>query len=549
MADLAVSVGVTGGEFRTGLARLRQESQTWSQEVGRTVRGAFSGIGRTLGVGLSGAAFVGMARQAMNTADEIDKTAERIGITREEVQRLRFAESQLTDSSGQVDRAMARLGRRAVANEENFRSLGIEVRDASGGFRGIREILDDVADAIANAETNAEALNIAQETMGQSGRDLVPMFREGAEGLRRMGREADNMGQIISEDTVQRLADANDQIDQLTTRLRILFAEGAGRFMDFGEGIGEGVAKMTGSTEREDPFIRDRADLRRSLREAVGQTEDPRELDDIIRRIETSRRVALADAQRSFSAGDFSAGEDFAEEERRLRSIQSAIEERRSILEEEMRIRGLINQAAREQEEREESLRQKMEEQARLARVAAQVRDIIQAGEEDVRFSRLTPEEQQSELQDRADDARARAEDEALGEDERLNAAEQLVNLEREIERIRQRQAQLADRERDQELREAQRELTQMERERDRLESQVEQAQDEARSLRLRDIREQGDVVVDQMTRVGGGGMVNEFSSGMDRQIRENERNTARLETRLREVEQAIRESEMRMAE
>jgi hypothetical protein len=72
-----------------------------------------------------------------------------------------------------------------------------------------------LASAIANIEDPTLRAAMAQEIFGRSGTQLLPLFMEGAEGLKKMREEAHEYGRIIDEEAAAKSKDFNDALTKL----------------------------------------------------------------------------------------------------------------------------------------------------------------------------------------------------------------------------------------------------------------------------------------------------------------------------------------------
>ncbi len=113
--------------------------------------------------GVLGAAFAGhqfsrFAADVLSTADALAKTADKVGLTTEALQELRYAAEQAGVDARTLDMAMQRFSRRVGEAAQGkgelvamLRQYGIAVTDARGRTRALEDILADLADAIASA--------------------------------------------------------------------------------------------------------------------------------------------------------------------------------------------------------------------------------------------------------------------------------------------------------------------------------------------------------------------------------------------------------------
>lgn len=410
--SLRVLLGIDNRAFSQGVRGAERQVRNLRRILG------------TLGIGLSGAAFGALARRATNFADEIAKAGKAADVTTEQIQKLRYAEEQAVGSSGQLERGLQRLGRRMVDQEKQFNDLGISVRDAEGNYVSVREGLDRVADAIQNAESQAERLNIAQRALGTEGRKMVPLLQQGSEGLRRFGDEAERAGRILDEDTIKQLEAAKQAMDDFGTRATIVMGSFLAKLLEVRDVIKDLTIAFDSSlpaNESEARAMQSRAEAIRSLIDA-GRIEETR-----------TGGFGLGPAERRGRGlggiiGGVSQAKELIEiETQRILAEKESRALRAEAITEEIRRRDEI--AAKEQRQREK------EQAAAQARVqsAREVAAVFEKARQDREFNELPLIQQIVRLEARAARERQRAEDESVAADERIQAAEQVVKIEEDI--------------------------------------------------------------------------------------------------------------------
>lgn len=159
-----------------------------------------------------GAGSIALAtRSAVQFAEQIDRSAQKTGLTTAEFQRLNFAVTQNKGSTDAMERALVEIGKRAAATPQYFEKWGVALNNADGSAKTINELFLEISDRIAGAATQQERLGIASELVGRAGTELVPIFQLGAEAIEEMGKSAN----IMAEDSVAAIARINDAIDAI----------------------------------------------------------------------------------------------------------------------------------------------------------------------------------------------------------------------------------------------------------------------------------------------------------------------------------------------
>ena len=254
MADLerlVVKIEADTRSLRRNLDRAAVETnkaaakmQRGVQQRGRQIERAFSGIsasgGRVSGVlaGLGpvgiaagaafGAAALGIreamqaARQAIIAFSDLANTSEKLSISIETLQELRFAAEQVGVPIKTLDLAMQRFTRRVGEAAQGGGELkgvleqyNIAVRNADGSTRSTEAVLRDLADTIAGTENGAEQLRIAFKAFDSEGAALVNLLRRGSDGLDEFAQKARDAGVVVDAHIVRAAREAGDRLNEL----------------------------------------------------------------------------------------------------------------------------------------------------------------------------------------------------------------------------------------------------------------------------------------------------------------------------------------------
>jgi hypothetical protein len=249
--DLLVKIDASTAALRRELGgaegavtRFRRNVQTELGGIDRALAGvnaAFGTLGRvagTLGIGIGISQLVSLGRSAIRAGDDIGDMAGQLQIGAEQLQELRFAARETGVEAGTLDQAIARITTRigeAAAGQENavrsFNRLNIEFKNADGAARSTEAVLRDLADRIRALPDPASRAAAAAELLGdRAGPRLVALLAQGSSGLDDFAQAARDAGQVMSEETIQRLGEAEDAIERFKTRLTVIVGETIGLF-------------------------------------------------------------------------------------------------------------------------------------------------------------------------------------------------------------------------------------------------------------------------------------------------------------------------------
>jgi phage-related protein len=184
------------------------------------------GAGIAAGVGAAGATLLGIANKTAETTDRIDKLSQKIGVSRQGFQEWEFILSQSgTDIEKlqmgmktlvtQVDQADKGVGKGA----DNFARLGVSVRDSTGSLKDQETLFNEVMVALQNMEDGTEKARIANELLGRSGSELMPLLNGAAGSIDAMKQQVQELGLVIGDDAVDAGVVFTDTMDQIKRTL------------------------------------------------------------------------------------------------------------------------------------------------------------------------------------------------------------------------------------------------------------------------------------------------------------------------------------------
>lgn len=164
------------------------------------------------------------------SADEVGTLSEKTRISVEELSVMRLESEETNTSLEKLGTGYKNLSVKMFeANSGNkqsqalFKALGVEYSDTTGRLRNARDVMDDVATAMAGMTGEAEKSAIASKLLGRGiGEDLMNYLNQGGEKLRGFREEAEKLGLKMDSETVKAVKDLKDNINIL-----MLSAEGA----------------------------------------------------------------------------------------------------------------------------------------------------------------------------------------------------------------------------------------------------------------------------------------------------------------------------------
>lgn len=182
-------------------------------------------------------ALAGLIFKSASLADEMEETAQKTGLTVEQLQELTYIGKQVGSEADTVIKAMARLTRGMGDAQQGtgevgdvFEKLGVKYQDASGALRDNEDVFADALAALREWPNETERDAMAMELFGKSAQELNPLIETSTEDLKKMTDEAHRVGAVMSDRAVSGLAKLNDTMAGVKSGLQGIAGELAATF-------------------------------------------------------------------------------------------------------------------------------------------------------------------------------------------------------------------------------------------------------------------------------------------------------------------------------
>lgn len=162
---------------------------------------------------------VGLGYKAVTTADDLNTLSKQTGISAEEIQKMKYASDLVDVSFEDISGALRKMKPKMDESNETFQKLGVSVTNADGSLRDVTSVFYDSIEALSQIENETERDQVAMELFGKSADQLAGVIDDGGKALKEYGQQAEDLGVIMSEDTLDALNETNDTIDQLKANL------------------------------------------------------------------------------------------------------------------------------------------------------------------------------------------------------------------------------------------------------------------------------------------------------------------------------------------
>lgn len=191
-------------------------------------------VGLPLGIisgAMAGLSLAGIQKAVMGFAqlgDEVHKSAQRIGISTDEYQRIKYVAGQSGVAAEELGSSMGRLNKNiaeaASGNNKNLASLfaraGISMRGANGELRAATDLLPEVAGLFARNGNAATQARMGNAIFGKSWQALAPLLQGGKQGIDELNDRYKMLGTSMEENAIvagEKFGDQMDDLKQVTS--------------------------------------------------------------------------------------------------------------------------------------------------------------------------------------------------------------------------------------------------------------------------------------------------------------------------------------------
>ena len=163
----------------------------------------------------------GLITETAAFGDAIDKNSQRLGMTTEQYQEWSYILSQngadistLTTSIRTITNRIDEMSKGSEAATSAFHKLGISMQDLEG--KSGEEQLSLIISRLQGIENETERNAIANDVLGRSYVELIPLLNQSAESVEELRQKAHDTNQLLSEEGIQAAVNYTDAVDTLS---------------------------------------------------------------------------------------------------------------------------------------------------------------------------------------------------------------------------------------------------------------------------------------------------------------------------------------------
>lgn len=201
---------------------LTKVSQTFGKisDASGKVAQATRGLSTAAGGALAGIA--GLAIKSAAAADDLNTLAKQTGISTAELQKMQYASDLVDVSVDTITGAMTKMKKNMASTSADtqaaFQRIGVSVTDANGQLRSSTDVFYEVLQGLSKISNETERDVVAMQLFGKSADELAGIVDDGGAALKSLGEEAEQLGLILDQETLDSLNNVNDQVDKLKAK-------------------------------------------------------------------------------------------------------------------------------------------------------------------------------------------------------------------------------------------------------------------------------------------------------------------------------------------
>lgn len=202
-------------------------------ETAKSLSGSFSKAAeKTKGLSAAaGGVLAGMGSMALKSAaaaDDLNTLAKQTGLTTESLQKMQYASDLIdvpVDSiTGSLKKLKKNMDSTSADTQAAWEQIGVSVTDSTGQFRDIEDVFYDVLQGLSEIPNETERDIVAMQLFGKSADELAGLIDDGGASLKALGEEAQNLGVIIPQESLDKANELNDTVDRLKAQATGTFA-------------------------------------------------------------------------------------------------------------------------------------------------------------------------------------------------------------------------------------------------------------------------------------------------------------------------------------
>lgn len=223
LGALTIDLILKAGGFTTGMDKAARNTRNKSYQMKKDLQDLAKAAAAFAVAGV--AAGSALIESSIDVADQAAKTADKLGLTTEELSKLRYAGEQTGVSQNTMDMALQRMTRRLAEAKEGLgeakgaiNELGLDAKQLADS--GPDEAFKTIAESLSQIPDQATRVRLAFKFFDSEGVALVNTMAQGRNGIESMGDELERLGGVIDTKTAKQAEAFNANIERMQQVVR-----------------------------------------------------------------------------------------------------------------------------------------------------------------------------------------------------------------------------------------------------------------------------------------------------------------------------------------
>lgn len=163
----------------------------------------------------------GFVTELQAQGDALNDSADRLNVNVIELQRWQLAAKfagagaeDLNTGLKFLQKAIGEAASGAGDASATFKKLGVDIKDVDGKLKPANEVLEDTLIGLSKIPEPAERSAAAIKLLGRGGGTLLPLIKDGPEGLDQLLGKLEELGGGLGQDALDVIGQAGDQFDE-----------------------------------------------------------------------------------------------------------------------------------------------------------------------------------------------------------------------------------------------------------------------------------------------------------------------------------------------
>ena len=207
LGEAFVKIGANATELNQTLAGATDRIKDFGEQAMNVANSI------AVGWGVCQAAIIGVTKHFAAVGDQLDKMAARTGVSSQTLSQWSYVAGQCGSSIEDVNASMVKMSKNIVNGSDKFSQLGLSVENLRNMSPEMQFL--SVAQAISQMDNATEQAALATAVFGGSGEKLLPMLKQGTEGINALSESANQLGIVLDVSATTRAAAMTDAYDNL----------------------------------------------------------------------------------------------------------------------------------------------------------------------------------------------------------------------------------------------------------------------------------------------------------------------------------------------